>query len=377
MSLSDLPDIEFVETNPEVIIAEIVNDYQNAYFESTGTRKLLQPGDPIRIFLYTQALREIQLRHVINETAKQNSVKYAKGANLDLLGARMKTPRNKAKPARTRMLLKFSKAFSQIILIPQGNRFSPGSNVFFETETVNELQPGEQELVVNVIASDLGASGNNFLVGQINVIVDSMPFLIEASNLDVTQGGEDIEEDDPYRIRVYLAPEGMSVAGPESAYEYLVKGYSSSVIDARILNPADGVVDIRVILKNGDLPTTTFLDGLLKYLGKDKRPLTDKVQASAPDVVSYNVNVTYYVSGSDISKLATIQSNVQVAINEFILWQKSKTGRDINPSELIFKLRQAGAKRVEVISPSFQVLNENEVAHADQVSYIYGGLEDE
>jgi len=377
MNLIDLPDVTFVETNPEVILSEIVKDYENAYFESTGIRTVLQPGDPIRIFLYTQALREIQLRHVIDETAKQNLVKYANNENLDHIGSRVNTPRNKAKAARTRMLLKFSQAFSQIVVIPKGLRFSPGSNIFFETEMINELPPGTQEIIVNAIASEVGKSGNNFLVGQINVIVDSVPFLIEVTNLDVTQGGEDIEDDEVYRERVYLAPEGLSVAGPESAYEYLVKGYSSLIDDVRVTNPSDGVVDIRVILENGDLPTINFLEGLLSYLGKDKRPLTDKVQANAPNVVKFNLDVTYYVSKSDLSKLPTIQNNVQIALDEFILWQKSKSGRDINPSELIYKMRNAGAKRVEVTSPIFQVVGETEVAHADQVTFVYGGLEDE
>lgn len=377
MSLSDLPDITFVETHPELIISETINDYENAYFESTGERKVLQPGDPIRIFLYTQALREIQLRHVINETAKQNSVKYATGASLDILGARVKTPRNKAKAARTKMLLKFSQAFSYIVTIPQGMRFSPGSNIFFETETVNELKPGEQELIVNVIASEAGKAGNNFFVGQINVIVDPLPFLTEATNLEMTQGGSDIEEDDDYRLRVYLAPEGLSVAGPESAYEYLAKSYSSLIEDVRITNPSDGVVDLRIILKNGELPTPTFIEGLLNFFGKDKRPLTDKVQASAPDVVLYNLNVSYYVSESNASKLATIQNNVEEALKEFIVWQKSKSGRDIDPSELTFKLKTAGAKRVEIISPPYHALSEIQVAHVDQVTCVYGGLENE
>lgn len=377
MSLNDLPDITFVETNPEVILSEIIKDYENAYFESTGIRTVLQPGDPIRIFLYTQALREIQLRHIIDETAKQNLVKYAKGDKLDHVGSRVKTPRNQAKPARTRMLLRFSKTFPNIVVIPKGIRFSPGSNFFFETENINELPPGIQELIVNVVASESGTAGNNFLVGQINVIVDSLPFLIEVTNLDVTQGGENVEDDDPYRERVYLAPEGLSVAGPESAYEYLVKGYSSLIKDVRVTNPTDGVVDIRVILQNGELPTTTFLDGLLSYLGKDKRPLTDKVQAGAPNVIKYNLDVIYYVSDSDLSRLPQIQIKVQAALDEFILWQKSKSGRDINPSELLFKMRSAGAKRVVVNSPIFQVVSETEVAHADQVTLLYGGLEDE
>lgn len=299
MSLSNLPDISFVETNPETIITETILNYENAYFESTGIRKSLHPADPIRIFLYTQALREIQLRHVIDETAKQNLLKYAPGPILDHLGARVRTPRGEAKESTTKMLLKFSQAQSTTTYIAKGIRFSPGSNYYFETTITNELPAGKQEIIVDVIASVPGSEGNGLLPGQINVIVDPQPYLVEAYNIEITQGGDDREDDDSYRERIYLAPEGLSVAGPETAYEYHALRYSQLIEDVHISNPTDGTVDIRVILEGGELPSVSFLEGMTSYFGKGIRPLTDKVVIGAPNIVYYNTDVTYYLSSSE------------------------------------------------------------------------------
>lgn len=370
-----MPDISFVETNPETILAETILNYENAYFESTGIRKSLQPGDPIRIFLYTQALREIQLRHVIDETAKQNLLKYAIGPNLDHLGARVRTSRGKAKATSTKMLLKFSQAQSTITYIPKGIRFSPGSNYYFETTIINELAAGQQEIVVDVIASVAGSEGNGLLPGQINVIVDPQPFLVEAYNTEVTQGGEDIEDDESYRQRIYLAPEGLSVAGPGAAYEYHALKYSQLIEDVHVSNPSDGVVDIRVILEDGELPSGSFLEGMTNYFGKGIRPLTDKVTIGAPNIIYYNTDVTYYLTSSE--NIEEQKSKVQTAYDEFIKWQKAKIGRDINPSELIFKLRLAGAKRVDVISPLYLATEDNEIAQVGTSSLVFGGVESE
>ena len=87
MELNHLPDIQFVETNLDVILQETIAGYEKAYLEQYGQEKKLFPGDPIRIYLYSQALREFQLRKLIDYSAKQNLLKYAKGDYLRHIGA--------------------------------------------------------------------------------------------------------------------------------------------------------------------------------------------------------------------------------------------------------------------------------------------------
>lgn len=134
-----------------------------------------------------------------------------------------------------------------------------------------------------------------------------------------------------------------------------------------------GVVDLTVLLKNGEIPSESFLVGLQEYFTKDIKPLTDFVQARAPEKVHYDIEVTYYISSKNFDTTEEIKSKIETAFNKFLLWQKSKIGRDINPSELVFLLRDAGAKRVEVISPTHIVINDNQVAQDNSVELVFGG----
>ena len=64
-------------------------------------------------------------------------------------------------------------------------------------------------------------------------------------------------------------------------------------------------------------------------------------------------------------------------IQDFISWQTTEIGRDINPTELIRRVRDAGAKRVELTSPAFTAVQETEVARLGSQKVTYGGLEDD
>lgn len=57
-------------------------------------------------------------------------------------------------------------------------------------------------------------------------------------------------------------------------------------------------------------------------------------------------------------------------------WQRGALGRDINPSELIHRIIQAGVKRVEITEPAFTQLLASQVAGEQEVNLILGGLED-
>ncbi|WP_443683542.1 baseplate J/gp47 family protein, partial [Phascolarctobacterium faecium] len=105
--------------------------------------------------------------------------------------------------------------------------------------------------------------------------------------------------------------------------------------------------------------------------------LTDQVIVKAPDIVKFNVEVTYYINRADEVQSISIQSGVAKAVNDYVIWQKSKLGRDINPDELISLIKKNGAKRVVIASPNFQVIAENNIAIAENVSVKLGGLEDE
>lgn len=373
--MNNLPEISFAEKDIGKILSDMISGYEQAYYEQTGKRKKLYPGDPIRIFLYTQALREIQLRYMIDDAAKQNLLKYARAEYLDHKGNGLATrlPGTKAIVSQ-KFILSAPIQTSQII--PAGTRVSPGNNIHFETKENVAVPSGVEEITTTVECTTVGVIGNGFTPGQINILVDPIPWVASVINIDTSQGGSEVEDDDSYRERIRLAPESFSVAGPDGAYEFFAKQYSPLVQDVVINSPAPGEVDIRVLLNEGELPSQPFLEGIQTYLSaRDKRPLTDYVTVGAPDVVNYDINIEYYIRSRDAQLESSIQAAVNKAIDDFRLWQRSKIGRDVNPSELIARIINTGAKRVEVTSPVYMAIQNTQVANDAYVNVTYGGLE--
>ena len=98
---------------------------------------------------------------------------------------------------------------------------------------------------------------------------------------------------------------------------------------------------------------------------------------SAPTVKTYNLELTYYIGRSNKAQATAIQSRVTEAIAAYNRWQTTEIGRDINPSELIRRIREAGAKRPIITSPVYTAVGDTEVAQVGTVNVSYGGLEDD
>ena len=138
-----------------------------------------------------------------------------------------------------------------------------------------------------------------------------------------------------------------------------------------------GEVDI-YFLQNNDIPTAEVVEIVYNYLSnRSLRPLTDNLFVKVPVVINYNIDLIYYISKEDVAESVTIQQKVNQAVDDFILWQKSKIGRDINKTELEYKIRSAGAKRVEIAEPAFTVVGKNQVAVCNNVNVIFSGIEDD
>ena len=71
-----------------------------------------------------------------------------------------------------------------------------------------------------------------------------------------------------------------------------------------------------------------------------------------------------------------IKSNVDKTVQEYVEWQKEKIGKDINPDELIKRLKIAGVKRVVLRSPAFQKLSFNQVGINNGITSNYQGVEE-
>lgn len=374
----NLPELNFIEKDVETILRDMVSGYEEAYFEATGQRITLASGDPRRIWIYSQALKIYGAYQLIDHTAKQNLLRYARGAALDHIAARVGLIRKEATPAIATQKFTLSASQPGATPIPAGTRVTPGNGIFFATTEYEEIPSGETEIEVEVTCLQEGEAGNGFTPGQINTLVDPIPFVAATENTTLSQGGEEEESDDSLRERIFLRPESFSVAGPTGAYEYFTRAYSPSISDVKVDSPAPCEVDVYFILQNGELPDSAMIEAVQEYLSDEtRRPLTDKVTVKAPEPELYDIQATYWISTTDQSMAEEIQARVEAAVEEYILWQKQKIGRDINPSKLEFLMMQAGAKRVKIDSPAFTTIDDAKIAFEGLVDVTYGGLEDE
>ena len=135
---------------------------------------------------------------------------------------------------------------------------------------------------------------------------------------------------------------------------------------------------MRFVLTGGELPDQPMIDLVQAALSSETvRPLTDQVLVAAPDTVPFFVKGKWYLSETDATLLASVTQAVKSAVYEYISWQRSKPGRDINPSRLIELVVRAGAKRVELEEPIFTRLSALQIAREQEVSLEFGGVEDE
>ena len=378
--LYNLPDISFVDDiSYEKILNEMIADYENKYQEATGRKVTLRPGDKEHIHLRIEAGQYFQMYQILDNAAKMNLLKYSKGNFLRHLGAFKKTFIQEPKPAVVTARFTLSEIRKDVIYIPQGTRITAGDGVYFATDDYAEVKAGDSFVDVDCTCETVGEVGNEYIVGQIETIVDPVPYVSGVSNITKSDGGTGEESEDSFRERIFLAPSSYSVAGPADAYEYWVKQYNSAAIeDVKIYEPTEAVVDIRILLVGGALPSKTFCSGCLEYLRENPIiPLTDNDLVAAPDVVNYNLKAVYYIARSDLNNIKVIQESIEAAKETYLNWQRTKIGRDINPDALTEFVRAAGGKRVVITSPVFTPIPETSIAMEKTVEFTYGGIEDD
>ena len=379
-NLYNLPDISIIDDiDIESIKKEMITDYEAFLKREPGETITLYPADRDRIKLNVVANKLFQIYQCLNKGFRMNFLKYASGDYLKHLGAMKKTFKQEARPAVTVLRFALGEVRTQVTAIPQGKRASAGNNVFFATDDYAEIPSGQMFVDVAATCTESGTIGNQYVPGQIHDIVDKIPYIVSVENITASDGGSGEETDTAFRERIFLAPSAYSTAGPEDAYIYWVRKYNSAAIkDVKINTNNDAEVDIRLVLTDGVLPSEAFLADLTRYLKESSIcPLTDKITISAPDIVEYDLEFTYYIGKNNKNNVEAIQIAAEEAKDAYVTWQKTHIGTDINTDVLVEFLRVAGIKRVVITKPSYQVITNTQIASAKTIKMIYGGLEDD
>lgn len=350
---------QFIPTDPDSIVEWMTAKYE----ELTGVT--VQPGSPERLFIQWAASVVIQERIMANYAANQNLPSRAEGENLDALAELFYTKeRPGAKAATCTMRFTISGALTFAVLIPGGTRVTDASKTLvWETEKDVYVTPGDTYADVKIRCQTLGSTGNGFVAGQINTIVDLFAYFQECKNLNESDGGGDEASDDEFYEILRMSMDGYSCAGARGGYIYFAMQEDTRIADVVAASPTPGVVKLYVLMDDGKPASEEIKGKVLKACSADNvRPLTDLVSVEDPETVTYNVDLTYYIQNDAEVSAEQLALAVTEKVGEYTDWQSEKLGRDINPSRLISMLMETGIKRVEVREPAYTKLRDGSEA---------------
>lgn len=378
--IENYPDISFIgDKSLEDFMEDARGWYVERWKELTGEDIKLQDTDEEKILLDSVSYIFYQVAQYLDNTGKQNLLKYSVGDFLDNIGARCGTVRTPARPATVTVRFTLTEEQGEDYAIPAGTQVASADSddIYFATDRDAIIAAGETFADISCTCLTAGEDGNGYAIGSINELVDTLPYIDTVSNVTASDGGTDIEDDDSYAERIYLAPSVYSTAGTEDAYMYHAKSASSLVDDVIVYSPSACNVNVIITAKTG-LPSQELIGIVSDYLNdKSRKVLTDNVTVLAPETVSFNIDVEYYISQDDQKNAEMIQAQVEAAVDKYVEWQTKKIGRNIIPSKLIQYIMEAGANRVSVNYPADTVVPSNKIAVLNDRTVTYGGLEDE
>ncbi|MBQ4852711.1 baseplate J/gp47 family protein [Pseudoalteromonas sp. MMG012] len=231
--------------------------------------------------------------------------------------------------------------------------------------------------------------------------------LIDAGDIDANPPiPPTFETNERYRERIQLALEGFSTAGPVGGYVFHALKASPQVkdvavdapqftvvqlteeqqtqlpagttvlhctYDAGLSDPQPGDVAITVLSTEGSgAPSSELNAAVMAALSADDvRPLTDHVRLRATDITEYALSATLHLYPGPDAESVRIQAqeSAQSWVNE-----NHKLGRDITLSGLYAALHLPGVQRVELHSPSNDlVMLGHQAAYCTNVAVLVGG----
>lgn len=338
--------------------------------------EVLYPGDERRIFSDALVFVFSMLFTNLNDQARQRFLRYARGEVLDAIAWMKGLERLPATPASD--MIKFTLVGEQTrnVLIPAGTRVTPDGLVFFATTANLTIAAGSTTGTVTAECQEVGEDYNGMEAGTITTLVDPIEFVDSVTNLYGTEGGDNGEQDDEegndhFRERIRLADSVEGASGTEDSIISKVLGADTSIIDASVVSPQPYKIVIYPLLENGAIPDSDMLAKVAAVFNrpdKKTRLMTDVVTASAPEQVSYDIKLKYYVTPENEAAAVNLVETDGGMIDAYKTWQCEKLGRDINPDalrrELLQNTDELGilVERVDITAPVYTEIPVNKVA---------------
>jgi phage-related baseplate assembly protein len=330
----DNTELHYLTYDPDAIWDEMIYNYV------TAGGDILYPGDEKEILLRSVLADVVQIFAGVDNALRMQTLRYAVGDYLDLLGELRGCERIAASAATATVTIT-TYATGKTDVLEAGTTMTADGEQFYELVEDFAMTGYQQTATVQVRAVREGSAGNGLLAGAqmqlavTNTGVDSILVATDAS------GGNEEEDDDTYRDRIREFGLASITTGPEQQYEAAAKAVSSEILDAEAINLGAGKVGVYVILAS-DTGAAAILQAVADALtAEDVRPLTDQVSVHRATDIRYTLNVQYRADGS-----SSVSSAIADAVTDYQEWQDNTIGRAFNPDRLMAAIYQAGATRV-------------------------------
>lgn len=174
-----------------------------------------------------------------------------------------------------------------------------------------------------------------------------------------------LEDDEDFRARTQLSPEGYTTAGSTGSYVFHAKSADGDVKDADAVSPVPGDVTVYVLSRSGsgEAPTE-LLDIVAAALNAKRiRPMTDNVTVMSASIVEYAIEAELVMfDGPDHE---AVRAAAEAACQSY-LDSMHRIGFDVTLSGVMMALHQPGVQRVKLIGASPDPDSEDRLVHVEE-----------
>lgn len=346
MQLLDLPAPEVIEVFDFESIKQRKLDLVTSILANKGIKYIPSESDDLMTMIEADAYEDMLLRTRINNAVKGGLLAFAKGADLDHLGAsRYGVLRLEGAKPYASFTFNLSIALSYDVNLPRGMQLTDGKGV--NAILLNDLlitsgnttASGVVELQEFIATSDI----------KTEIIVTPLPYVVTAVQDTIFDHGADVEDDERFRERIWLSRERKSTAGSILTYEYYASSADARISAVKIINDTAGVVKVYLLSVDG-AADQVMIDRVNNALNvEETRPLTDNVQVYSATIkdVSIAANIVLY----DL----TYELEVRTLIERRIAENTLVFGKSLSLSKIYGLLESESVKDITLSAPTASI----------------------
>lgn len=164
------------------------------------------------------------------------------------------------------------------------------------------------------------------------------------------------ESDDDLRFRTSMAFDGLSVAGPTSAYEFFALSADGRVADAYAFSPYPAEANVVILQRNSTngAASPELIQIVDTYLSDEKRrPTADRLTVQSAEIVEYEIIAKLH--HNNLPETDPLIEEATQNIKTYTTLPR-RIGASVHLSALFKAMHVSGVEYVEIISPAQDVL---------------------